>query len=31
LWNDPQLGIEWPLTGSPLLASAETFGGQTQD
>jgi dTDP-4-dehydrorhamnose 3,5-epimerase len=35
LWNDPALGIEWPLAGAPvmtdkdrrgaLLASAETY------
>jgi dTDP-4-dehydrorhamnose 3,5-epimerase len=29
LWNDPVLGIEWPLTGQPILsakdASAKTF------
>ncbi len=22
-WNDPALGIEWPLTGSPLLSAAD--------
>jgi dTDP-4-dehydrorhamnose 3,5-epimerase len=30
LWNDPVLGIEWPLAGQPILsakdAAAKTFG-----
>jgi dTDP-4-dehydrorhamnose 3,5-epimerase len=29
LWNDPDIGIEWPLAGEPILsakdASAKTF------
>ena len=26
-WNDPAVGVEWPLTGEPLL-SAKDIGGQ---
>ncbi len=26
LWNDPQLGISWPLTGEPLLAAKDAAG-----
>lgn len=30
LWNDPELGIEWPLAGQPILSAkdvaAKTFG-----
>lgn len=26
LWNDPQLGIPWPLTGEPLLAAKDAAG-----
>lgn len=26
LWNDPQLGITWPLTGEPLLAAKDAAG-----
>jgi dTDP-4-dehydrorhamnose 3,5-epimerase len=26
LWNDPALGIEWPLTGEPILATKDTAG-----
>jgi dTDP-4-dehydrorhamnose 3,5-epimerase len=23
LWNDPQLGIEWPLQGNPIVAAKD--------
>ena len=26
LWNDPRLGIRWPLTGDPLLADKDRRG-----
>ncbi len=26
LWNDPQVGIEWPLEGAPLLAAKDKEG-----
>ncbi len=26
LWNDPELGIEWPLSGPPVLSSKDTKG-----
>ena len=26
LWNDPALGIDWPLAGSPLLAAKDAGG-----
>ena len=26
LWNDPQLGIEWPLTGEPILTDKDRAG-----
>jgi len=26
LWNDPALGIEWPLSGVPLLAAKDAAG-----
>ena len=25
-WNDPDLGIAWPLTGSPIVAKKDTTG-----
>jgi len=26
LWNDPDIGIEWPLTGEPILAAKDRAG-----
>ena len=26
LWNDPALGIDWPLTGAPMLAAKDGVG-----
>jgi dTDP-4-dehydrorhamnose 3,5-epimerase len=26
LWNDPDLGIEWPLVGEPVLSSKDAAG-----
>jgi dTDP-4-dehydrorhamnose 3,5-epimerase len=26
IWNDPEVGIEWPLTGEPLLAARDRAG-----
>jgi dTDP-4-dehydrorhamnose 3,5-epimerase len=26
LWNDPSLGIEWPITGEPILSSKDMAG-----
>ena len=26
LWNDPALGIEWPLAGAPVLAAKDAAG-----
>lgn len=26
LWNDPQLGIRWPLAGEPILAAKDVAG-----
>jgi dTDP-4-dehydrorhamnose 3,5-epimerase len=26
LWNDPEIGIEWPVTGEPLLAAKDLAG-----
>jgi dTDP-4-dehydrorhamnose 3,5-epimerase len=26
LWNDPQLGIPWPLSGEPLLSQKDRTG-----
>jgi dTDP-4-dehydrorhamnose 3,5-epimerase len=26
LWNDPTLGIDWPLTGEPVLAVKDKAG-----
>ncbi len=26
LWNDPELGIDWPLTGQPVLSAKDAAG-----
>jgi dTDP-4-dehydrorhamnose 3,5-epimerase len=26
LWNDPQLGITWPLSGEPVLSQKDRAG-----
>jgi dTDP-4-dehydrorhamnose 3,5-epimerase len=26
LWNDPEIGIEWPLAGAPILSSKDAAG-----
>jgi dTDP-4-dehydrorhamnose 3,5-epimerase len=31
LWNDPQLGIVWPLDGSPLLSEKDNRGQRLAD
>jgi len=31
LWNDPTVGIEWPIEGEPLLAAKDAAGALLQD
>lgn len=31
LWNDPALGIQWPLVGEPLLAAKDAAGKSLAD
>lgn len=31
LWNDPAIGIHWPLTGEPILAAKDLAGKRLQD
>ncbi|TVT47847.1 MAG: dTDP-4-dehydrorhamnose 3,5-epimerase [Denitromonas halophila] len=31
LWNDPAIGIEWPLTGEPLLSGKDKAGVLLKD
>ena len=26
LWSDPQVGIQWPITGAPVLAAKDAAG-----
>jgi dTDP-4-dehydrorhamnose 3,5-epimerase len=26
LWNDPELGIEWPIEGTPILSAKDVAG-----
>lgn len=31
LWNDPAIGIHWPLTGEPILAAKDLAGKRLHD
>jgi len=31
LWNDPEIGIEWPLSGAPLLSPKDAAGQRLRD
>jgi len=31
VWNDPDIGIKWPLTGEPILAAKDRAGKRLQD
>lgn len=31
IWNDPDLGIDWPLTGEPLLSAKDATGKLFKD
>jgi dTDP-4-dehydrorhamnose 3,5-epimerase len=31
LWNDPEIGIEWPLSGTPLLSPKDAAGVPLRD
>jgi dTDP-4-dehydrorhamnose 3,5-epimerase len=31
LWNDPEIGIEWPLSGAPLLSAKDAAGLPLRD
>jgi dTDP-4-dehydrorhamnose 3,5-epimerase len=31
VWNDPTVGIEWPLTGEPLLSPKDVAGARFSD
>ncbi|MBS1217300.1 MAG: dTDP-4-dehydrorhamnose 3,5-epimerase [Proteobacteria bacterium] len=30
-WNDPAIGIQWPLAGAPILAAKDAAGKRLQD
>ncbi len=30
-WNDPQIGIAWPINGTPLLSAKDQAGARLQD
>ena len=31
IWNDPDIGVRWPLNGSPLLAAKDQAGKRLKD
>ena len=31
IWNDPDVGIEWPLKGEPILAAKDRLGKRLRD
>jgi dTDP-4-dehydrorhamnose 3,5-epimerase len=31
LWNDPDIGVEWPLTGEPVLTDRDRAGRRLRD
>jgi dTDP-4-dehydrorhamnose 3,5-epimerase len=31
LWNDPELGIEWPITEEPILSGKDQIGKLFKD
>lgn len=30
-WNDPEIGIAWPLNGEPILAAKDATGSYLKD
>jgi dTDP-4-dehydrorhamnose 3,5-epimerase len=30
-WNDPEIGIEWPLNGEPLLSDKDMYAPLLKD
>ena len=31
VWNDPELGIKWPLAGTPTLSARDAAGTRLRD
>lgn len=31
IWNDPDIGVQWPLTGTPILAAKDVAGRRLRD
>jgi dTDP-4-dehydrorhamnose 3,5-epimerase len=31
VWNDPEVGIEWPLSEEPVLSSKDAAGARFRD